>query len=67
MPDTPTIRDRIEKLEFEVAELKRRSIVENKKDWLSKVAGSFRNDPDFEEIVRLGREIREADRLQDGE
>jgi hypothetical protein len=67
MPATPTIEQRVEKLEAEVAELKRLSVVENKSDWLSTVAGSFRDDPDFAEIVQFGREIREADRRQSGE
>jgi hypothetical protein len=67
MPETPTIEERLEKLEAEVAQLKQLSGVESKKDWLSAVAGSFRDDPDFAEIVRYGREIREADRLQNGE
>ncbi len=67
MPATPTIEQRLEKLEAEVAELKRVSTAETKKDWLSVVAGSFRNDADFAEIVQFGRDIREADRLQNGE
>ena len=66
MPETPTVEQRLEKLEAEVAEPRRQSAIE-KKDWLSRVAGSFRNDPEFAEIVKLGREIREADRLQNGE
>ena len=64
MPEAPTLEQRLEKLESEVAELRRQSAGEKKKDWLSQVAGSFQNDPDFAEIVKLGREIREADRLQ---
>jgi hypothetical protein len=36
-------------------------------DWLSRVAGSFKDDPVFAEIVRLGREAREADRPADDE
>ena len=31
--------------------------------WIDKITGSFKDDPDFEEILRLGREIRQADRL----
>ncbi len=67
MPETPTVEQRLEKLEADVAELRRQSAGEKNKDWLSQVAGSFRNDPDFAEIVKLGREIREADRPQDRE
>ena len=67
MPKTSTVEQRLEKLEADVAELRRQSAGENKKEWLSQVAGSFRDDPDFGEIVKLGREIREADRPQNGE
>jgi len=35
--------------------------------WLDEVAGSFENDPDFDEVVRLGRELREADGPSSGE
>jgi len=31
--------------------------------WIDKITGSFKDDPDFEEILRLGQEIRKADRL----
>ncbi len=67
MPETLTVEQRLEKLEADVAELRRQSASEKKKDWLSQVAGSFRNDPDFAEIVKLGREIREADRPRNAE
>jgi hypothetical protein len=56
----------LETLEAEVAELKRQNAA-TKDDWMSVVAGSFKDDPDFAEIVRLGREIRQADRPRDGE
>ena len=36
---------------------------EEKGNWLEKVAGSFENDPEFDEVVRLGKELRAADRL----
>jgi hypothetical protein len=63
----PTVEQRLDTLEAQVAELRRQSAGEKKTDWLSVVAGSFRNDPDFAEIVQFGREIRAADRLQNGE
>jgi hypothetical protein len=31
--------------------------------WIDRITGSFKDDPDFEEILRLGQEIRKADRL----
>ncbi len=30
--------------------------------WIDRIKGSFKDDADFEEILRLGREIRQADR-----
>ena len=65
MSGIPTVEQRLEKLETEVAELKRQK--DAKADWLSVVAGSFKDDPEFAEIVRLGQEIRRADRPRDGE
>ena len=47
-----TLEQRVEELERKVAELTR------KKDPL-RTFGIFKNDPDFEEAVRRGREYRE--------
>jgi hypothetical protein len=63
---TPSVEARLSALENEVAELKKRITPQNGASWFSKVAGSFENDPEFDEVVRLGREIRSADKL-DGE
>lgn len=35
--------------------------------WLDEVSGSFENDPEFDEVVRLGEELRKADRPGSGE
>ncbi|SRR6266487_2683947 len=32
------------------------------RNWLGRVAGSLRNEPDFDEVLRLGREARSKDR-----
>ena len=45
----------------ELAELKRKTRPERDgKSWIERIAGTFRDDPDFDEIVRLGREFRKA-------
>jgi hypothetical protein len=31
-------------------------------DWLARFDGAFENEPAFAEVVRYGRELREADR-----
>ena len=54
-----TLEKRVTKLEKKVAQLTARSARTNrKKDW-RRTIGVFRNDPDFEEAVRLGRKYRE--------
>ena len=35
--------------------------------WLNEVSGSFEVDPDFDEVVGLGNELRKADRPGPGE
>lgn len=60
---TTTIEERVKTLEGEVAELKRRlGKPETMRQWLQRVSGRFKDDPAFAEIVRLGREFRQADR-----
>lgn len=53
------LEDRVRALEKEVARLKRQLAANGAGDnWLTKVTGSFKGDPDFDEILKLGREIR---------
>lgn len=54
-----TLEQRVEELEKKVADLSAHSIptVRKKDPWST--FGIFRDDPDFEEAVRLGREYRE--------
>lgn len=64
MSDSMTVEQRLAQVEREIADLKSRvnSLGGQKPNWIDTVSGSFKDDPDFEEIVRLGKEIREADR-----
>lgn len=62
IPDLATITERLVTVEKEVAELKRRVEQPTEQPWYLKHAGKFAGDPEFQEIVRLGKEIREADR-----
>lgn len=58
-----TIEERVADLERQVAELVReRDGSQGKRGWLDEIRGSFKDDPEFDEILRLGREFREADR-----
>jgi hypothetical protein len=53
------LEKRLEKLEKKVAELTGKRRPPTRKKNPSRTFGIFRNDPDFEEAVRLGREYRE--------
>ena len=64
-----TVEKRLEIVESELADLKKR-VADNeaagarKKDW-RRTFGMSSNDPEFEEIVRLGQEYRKAQRWED--
>ena len=54
-----TLEKRVEELEKKVAELSTEPTRRmRKKDW-RRTIGIFKDDPDFEEAVRLGREYRQ--------
>ncbi len=59
-----SVEERLAILEREVAELKRAS-PQRKGNWIEKITGTFKGDPEFGEILRLGKEIRDADRPKD--
>lgn len=61
-----TFEERLLLLEKDVAELKLRLPHQNgaEQNWLARMSGSMKDLPeeDFEKFVRLGEEIRKADR-----
>ena len=57
-----TIEERLAKLEREIEELKRLIGSEKNKNWLSQLSGSCAGDEVMEEIFRLGKEWRDAER-----
>jgi len=61
-----TIEARLAKVERELAVLKAK-LPRDKSNWIAEITGSFKDDPDFDEIVRLGKEFRQADRPKDEE
>ena len=57
---TDAFEARLAKLEREVAMLKAKE-GQHKSTWTSEITGSCRDDADFEEIVRRGKELRDAE------
>jgi hypothetical protein len=61
MSSQRTTEERLTKVERELADLKRqRCPPKDGKSWIERIAGTFENEPDFEEIVGLGREFRKS-------
>lgn len=57
------LEQRVAQLEAEVAELKRHlNLPLSTPDWIARISGSMKDYPEFDEVVRLGREFREAQR-----
>jgi hypothetical protein len=62
---TKSIEERVAKVEKEIERLKDQSKgSKDKSNWISDISGSFKDDAEFDEILRLGREERQTD--QDG-
>lgn len=53
---------RVTTLEIELAQMKETlaESLQKKEPWWVKVAGSFENDPTFDEAIRLGQEWRKS-------
>jgi hypothetical protein len=63
MTQPSTLEERISHVERELTQLKSQfEHLRAKENWIDRISGSFKDDPEFEEILRLGREIRRADR-----
>jgi len=63
MSNTSTIERRLTQVEKEVSFLKSKlSGLSVKKQWIDQISGSLKNDPEFDEILRHGQQIRKADR-----
>lgn len=52
------LEERLAHLEAEVARLKRK--VENPSPWWEQIAGTFADNPAYDEAMHLGREYRES-------
>ncbi|MDX1927463.1 MAG: hypothetical protein SFV81_13155 [Pirellulaceae bacterium] len=62
MANANTLEERLTKIENELAELRNRLCSrDSKSNWITKMVGRFENDPVFDEIARLGQELRDAE------
>jgi hypothetical protein len=67
MSNASTIESRVEALERELAEVKRRlNGGQQSGSWLERVSGSQSQNAEFDEVLKLGREARSAERPSDG-
>ena len=59
---SPTIEERLAALEAEVARLKQTTFAPAHEDkpWWEEIRGQFKDDPAYDEAMRLGREYRES-------
>lgn len=64
MSNLSSVEERLARVEKELAELKSRvgSSGVSPNNWIDTISGSFKDDAEFAEIVRLGKEIRDADK-----
>jgi hypothetical protein len=64
MSQSLTIERRLSQVERDIADLKSqvKHLRPKKENWIDQITGTFQDDPEFEEILRIGSEIRQADR-----
>lgn len=63
MSQSLTIERRLSQVERDLADLKSQvKRLRPKENWIDQITGTFQDDPEFEEVLRIGREIRQADR-----
>ncbi len=65
MSEVLEFEERLSQVERDLAELKSQvHRLGTAKNWIDQVRGSFQDDPQFDEVLRLGRELRQAERAQ---
>lgn len=63
MSQQSTVESRLTQLEEQVARLRQQMNERHNTNWLQRMAGSMANEPEFEEVLRLGQAARQADKL----
>jgi len=63
-----SVEERLAKIEREIEMLKKSKDSSRKKDnWISSIVGTFKGDSGFKEIVRMGKEQRDAEQPPESE
>ena len=61
MSQESMVEEMLTAVEKELAELKQRlAVPDNHASWVERIAGTFNDVPEFDEIVRLGRDFRQS-------
>jgi hypothetical protein len=67
MATQPTLEQRLAELESVVREMQSRLESQSPvRNWLENVIGSFKDEPDFEEVLEYRRALRQPDRSPEG-
>ncbi len=63
-----SLEERVAKLETKLEQLEQKhgaTASQDTRPWWEQIRGTFKNDPDYDEAMRLGREYRESLRPKD--
>lgn len=55
------LEQRLSRLEAEFHSWQKSAEAKDSRPWYEQILGTFDNDPGFDEMIRLGKEIRDAD------
>ena len=63
-----TIEQRLETVERDLAALKGEvRTLKPDPNWISAICGTFKGDPEFDEVLRLGKELRDAEQPRESD
>ncbi len=60
MSEASPLEERLTNVEQDLADLKRQVAAKSSGNWIHHVAGSFKDEPEFDEILRLGQQVRRS-------
>lgn len=55
------LQKRVSRLEVELGRIQKAVSVPDSRPWYEQIVGTFDDDPGFDEMVRLGKKMRDAD------